>query len=359
MFTILGVLFLVLGIGLAAVALLPGEGSVMDAVRVEGMGIAAITLIPMGIIFTAIGVYFGRLTAGRRRLLREGIPGLATILSLEGGSMVVNNINYLISFRLRVTLPGRAPYDVDHRQLVPIFALGSLPIGASVPVMVDAKDPQKLTIDLAGEAAGLRQVGPRPATGPAGVVPNTLSTMQGSAPNTFTTDQQPPDATWPTAAAWSISPGSQVAIGAPIPPVGGDAAIGGITGATLGMVLDQLARSGVSIDPAVLSTGTMAADQSTALDASPTGQAAHTALLADGAPGTASIRQSRDTGIAVHGDPVVELTLDVTPLDGTAYEVRTAALVPAAARARAVAGATVPVRIDQAAPDRVAIDWGR
>ena len=73
-FTILGVLFLVAGVGMAIIALLPGDGSVMDSMRVEGMGIAAITFIPMGIIFTVIGVYFGRLTAGRKRLLREGIP---------------------------------------------------------------------------------------------------------------------------------------------------------------------------------------------------------------------------------------------------------------------------------------------
>ena len=60
---------------------------------------------------------------------------------------------------------------------------------------------------------------------------------------------------------------------------------------------------------------------------------------------------------ASHGDSVVELTLDVTPQGGAAYEVRTAALVPAAARARALPGTTVPVRIDPAQAGSVAVDW--
>jgi hypothetical protein len=284
------------------------------------MAIAALTFIPLGIIFTAIGVYFGRMTAGRKRLLREGIPAQATILSLEGGNMVINNINYVISFRLRVMVPGRAPYDTDHRQLVPIFALASLPIGATVPVMVDPKDPRKLTIDLAGEAAELRQAAV--TTPSAQVVPNTLSTMRDAAPNTFTPDLQPGAPAWPGMPGWPVTPASPGPLGMPGHAVVPTAVMGGVT-----------------------------------LDAGPTGRTADAALLAGGRPGTAFIREARDTGIDVHGDSVVELILDVTPEGGSPYEVRTAALVPAAAGSRASPGATVPVRIDQESPDRVAFDW--
>ena len=303
LFTILGVIFLMAGIGLAVVAFLPGDGSAMDAVRVEGMGIAALTFIPMGIIFTAIGVYFGRMSAGRKRLLREGIPGQATILSLEGGNVVINNINHMISFRLRVFLNGRAPYDTDHRQLVPIFALASLPIGATVPVMVDPKDPQRLTIDLAGEAAGVRQAAaPVP---PGQVVPNTLSTMREAAPNTFTPDLAPTVQAWPTIPGWSAPPGDTASPGTPAQPVVTAAAMGGLTGATLGMVMEQLARSGITIDPNMLSQGALAVTQaSTSIDSGPTGQSAVAALLAAGRPGSAVIREARDSGIDVHGDSV-------------------------------------------------------
>lgn len=321
LFTILGVIFLVVGIGLAAVPLLPSSGGFWDEFRDQGAFITALTFIPMGIIFTVIGVSFGRLTAGRKRLLREGIPGQATILSLDGGNLVVNNINYMITFQLRVAVPGKAPYDVSHRQLVPIFALASLPVGSVVPVMVDPRDPSKLTIDLAGEATALRQaaqVAPQ-ATPPGQVVPNTLSTMRTATPNAFTADLAP-------AAPGLTAPGW----GTP---------------------------SGISFDPATLGQASVAVGPTMTLDASPTGQAANATLLANGRPGTAFVRTANDTGIDVHGDSVVELTLDVTPQGGTAYEVRTAALVPAAARARALPGASVPVRIDPAQPASVAIDW--
>ncbi len=355
LFTVLGVIFLVVGIGLAAVPLLPGSGGFWDEFRDQGAWIAALTFIPMGIIFMVIGVYFGRLTAGRKRLLREGIPGQATILSLDGGNLVVNNINYMITFRLRVAVPGKAPYDVSHRQLVPIFSLASLPVGGTVPVMVDPRDPSKLTIDLAGEAVALRQAAQAAAQAapPGQVVPNTLSTMRTATPNAFTADLAP-------AAPGLTAPGWQTPPGVPAPPsapAGSVPISGGLPGATLGLVMDQLARSGISLDPVVLGQGSVAGGSTVTLDASPTGQAANATLLANGRPGTAFVREAHDTGIDVHGDSVVELTLDVTPQGGTAYEVRTATLVPAVARARALPGATVPVRIDPAQPASVAIDW--
>ncbi|MFN8521413.1 MAG: hypothetical protein U0667_18990, partial [Chloroflexota bacterium] len=157
LFTILGVILLVVGVGLAVASMLPAGGSFWDEFRNQGAGIAALTLIPMGLVFTVIGVWFGRLTAGRQRLLREGIAGQATILSIGGGRMVVNNINYLMTFQLMVSVPGRQPYQVEHRQLVPIFAIASIPVGSTVSVLVDREDPTKLTLDLAGEAVTMRQ----------------------------------------------------------------------------------------------------------------------------------------------------------------------------------------------------------
>lgn len=304
-FTILGVVFLVVGVALLFVPLVPGSGSFWDEFRDQGAWIVAITLIPMGIVFTAIGTWLGRLTAGRKRLLREGVPGQATILSIEGGHVVINNIHHLVAFRLLVSAPGRQPYEVRHRQLVPIYAIASMPIGSTVPVMVDPADPQRLTIDLSGEAAAIRQattvtgVAQVPA---AQVVPNTLSAMRSASPNTFTPDLPPPTPPMP-APGWQAP---AIAVGQP-----------------------------------------------------QSGQAAQALLLATGVPGHAFVRAAADTGIVVQGDSVVELTLDVTAQGGAPYEVRTAALVPAAARSRALPGATVPVRIDPAQRGNVVVDWLR
>ena len=89
-------------------------------------------------------------------------------------------------------------------------------------------------------------------------------------------------------------------------------------------------------------------------DLRPGGQAV---VLPDGRPGTAVIRAVSDTGVNVRGDSLLRLTLDVQPDGGTPYPSDTGSLVPDADRARAVPGATVRVRIDQAQPTNVVIDW--
>ncbi len=172
-----------------------------------GAGIAAITLLPMGIIFTIIGVGYSRATGGRRKLLETGIPGQATVLSVSGGNVVVNNINVLLTFRMRVTLPGRAPYEVDHRQLTSMFQMAALQVGATVPVMVDPADPSKLTIDLAGEGAASaarrrdRSAGPQDGRGRRRPrwCPTRSPTMSGVAPNTI---DAPPPAGYPAAGGY-------------------------------------------------------------------------------------------------------------------------------------------------------------
>ncbi len=251
-----------------------------------------------------------------------------------------------MTFRLRVVLPGRAPYDVDHRQLVPIFALASLPVGATVPVMVDPRSPGTLTIDLGGEAAGTRQVTAISAA-PSQVLPNTLSTRQGSAPNTFSSDPAGAVTAWPAMSQSGVTP----------VPSGAAQHQAGMALDQAHMIVGLLARSGIRLDPGALAQGAMTIAPATTIDAGQPSQGTSATLLASGRPGAAVIRDARDTGIVVHGDPVVELTLDVSPPGEAAHEVRTATLVPAAARARLLPGVTVPVRIDLAQPDRLAIDW--
>ena len=64
-----------------------------------------------------------------------------------------------------------------------------------------------------------------------------------------------------------------------------------------------------------------------------------------------------DTGVNVRGESLVRLSLDVRGPGGETYRVDTGSLVPDAARSRALPGATVPVRIDQAQPTNVVVDW--
>ena len=338
-FTILGVVFTIIGAGLVIVALMPNSGGIDGEATTMGAGIVALTLLPMGIVFTIIGVATARSARARRRLLETGLPGQATILSVSGGNVVVNRINVLLTFRLRVVVPGRPGYDTDHRQLTSMFQMGLVRVGSIVPVMVDGADPRRLTLDLAGEGAAAAAHAGRPATNAswsAPVQPNTLSTMGGVAPNTISTDA-PDGVTWPASST-------------PLAP-----AAGGVTldPAALMAINQLLSRAGISIDPAVVSGAQVPTDVGM-VDLGSSGQV-HP--LPDARPGTAVIRAMADTGVNVQGDSLFRLTLDVLPEGGTGYPVQTGSLIPDAAKARAYPGAAVRVRIDPAQPASVVVDW--
>jgi hypothetical protein len=344
-FTILGVVFTIIGAGLVIVAFMPSSGGIDGEATTMGAGIAALTLLPMGIVFTVIGVATSRSANARRRLLETGVPGQATILSVSGGNVVVNRINVLLTFRLRVVVPGRPAYDTDHRQLTSMFQMGLIQVGTTVPVMVDPMDPKRLTLDLAGEGAAAAARAARPVTNAswsAPVQPNTLSTM-GGAPNTISADPSA-DAGWPVAST-------------PLMPAAGTFSV---DPAALVALNQLLARAGISIDPDVMNGARVSTDASVVDLRSGGGDGRSSGqehALADGLPGTAVIRAMSDTGVNVQGDSLVRLTLDVLPEGGTSYPVQTGSLVPDEARARAFPGATVRVRIDAAQPASVVVDW--
>lgn len=334
-FTIVGLVLLVIGLALVWVWLQPHSGLGGEA---EGMGagIAALTLVPMGIIFTLVGLGFSRASNARKRLLRTGVPGTATILSVDGGSMVVNQINVLLTYELRVSVPGRVPYDVTHRQLTSMFQMASMQVGATVPVMVDPTDPKRLTIDLAGQGSTARQGAARQSRPISGQAPGGNGQAAGFAtPNTLTSMGGAPGVGYPSAVGPSPS------------------AMPGVSPETADLIVAQLARAGITVDPGMVAGGQVTLDGA-ALDLRPGIQET---LLVTGRPGSAVIRRLSDTGVNVRGDSLVRLTLDVTPQGGLSYPVETGSLVPDAARARAVVGATVPVRIDPAQAANVVVAW--
>ncbi len=226
-----------------------------------------------------------------------------------------------------------------------MFAMGALQIGATVPVMVDPTDPNRLTIDVAGEGAASAARQARPvtdldATGvPRQVQPNTLSTMGTVAPNTISTA-----GTGPIAFDQGQPP-------YPMPPAMSD-----LDATTVAAITQQLSRVGITVDPGLIAGGQTSIDAGGAgtLDLRPDAVAS---VLANGIPSTAFIRSLTDTGVNVRGDSLVRLSLDVRGPGGETYPVETGSLVPDSARSRALQGATVPVRIDRTQPMNVAVDW--
>jgi len=174
--------------------------------------ILALTFLPMGVFFTAVGYYFVRSAGRQNKILQQGLAGTATVLGLASTSVYINE-QPVAKLTLNVQLPGRAPYTVERREVIPLLALGMVTPGSSLPVAVDPADPQKVVIDWSGQTQS-RNVGQGPTgTGatpaPSGGMPapNTLSSM-GSMPATLNTLSAAPTGVGFGAVAGGGSPGA-------------------------------------------------------------------------------------------------------------------------------------------------------
>ncbi len=88
--------------------------------------------------------------------LREtGEPATATLERVLGGGMSLEvsggaftgNISQL-RLRLRIEIPGRAPYSIDHAEFLPGPAYAKLLPGTSFPAFVDRRRPERVLVDF-------------------------------------------------------------------------------------------------------------------------------------------------------------------------------------------------------------------
>ncbi len=78
-----------------------------------------------------------------RKILKKGRPGRATILAMSTPARGASSSN--VAFTLRVEVEGLPPYEVEDQWMV--SSRVTLGYGASLPVRVDPKDPQRVAID--------------------------------------------------------------------------------------------------------------------------------------------------------------------------------------------------------------------
>jgi hypothetical protein len=78
-------------------------------------------------------------------MYQTGIQGSGTINAVADTGMFVNEAPVL-ELDMTVTVPGREPYAVKHRQLVSHAALARFQLGSVLPVRVSAQDPNELMI---------------------------------------------------------------------------------------------------------------------------------------------------------------------------------------------------------------------
>jgi len=74
-----------------------------------------------------------------------GTPGTAIVNAIKDTGTVINNAP-VCELDLTVTMPGKEPYAVKHRQLIGQSALARFQPGATFSVRVDASDRSKLVI---------------------------------------------------------------------------------------------------------------------------------------------------------------------------------------------------------------------
>lgn len=83
----------------------------------------------------------------RKKVLASGVAGQATIMGVSPTGTVINEINYVCKFQLRVQIPGRDSYDVETKETVAITSMGALVPGTVVAVKVDPQDATKVFIN--------------------------------------------------------------------------------------------------------------------------------------------------------------------------------------------------------------------
>ena len=102
---------------------------------------------------------------GDRRLLKRGIHGTAEVLSAKATRTVIQEGEFaweaprLYKYRLRVSIPGKAPYETD----CAICAAG-IREGMTVNVAVSPHNKHRVTIDV-GQATKGGDMRPRPVAG--------------------------------------------------------------------------------------------------------------------------------------------------------------------------------------------------
>jgi len=98
-------------------------------------------------VLGALGVYYyyKRINDREMFLINEGIRGEAEILSREQTGTYINE-QPQVKFKLIITTPDSAPYEVEHKEIVNLLDMGSIPEGKKVPVVVHPDNPEDILL---------------------------------------------------------------------------------------------------------------------------------------------------------------------------------------------------------------------
>jgi hypothetical protein len=91
------------------------------------------------------GWYF--LGLGKKKLLRDGVAGTATVVHFKEMDEASNVGNAQHDFKLLITIPGREAYELQGLFRIPARLVGTVGEGDVLPVKVRPDQPTKAAID--------------------------------------------------------------------------------------------------------------------------------------------------------------------------------------------------------------------
>jgi hypothetical protein len=96
----------------------------------------------------AFGVYYyyKRINDRETFLMNDGIKGEAEILSREQTGTYINE-QPQVKFKLLITTPMDT-YELEHKEIVNLLDMGSIPVGRKIPVMVHPDNPKDIILIL-------------------------------------------------------------------------------------------------------------------------------------------------------------------------------------------------------------------
>jgi hypothetical protein len=138
-FLVSGLLMLLGGLGLMAVAFTTDDTEMMFGFIGGGAGVAV-----TGLVFLVVTRFLkGFLGAAA---LDDPVPGTAHVLSVTDTGTTIN-VSAVFKIRATITVPERAPYEGEFRLIVGRAQMGAIQPGMTLPVLVERTDPAKIVHD--------------------------------------------------------------------------------------------------------------------------------------------------------------------------------------------------------------------
>jgi hypothetical protein len=99
-------------------------------------------------LLTVLGIYYyyKRINDRETFLMNDGINGEAEILSREQTGTYINE-QPQVRFKLLITTPMET-YELEHKEIVNLLDMGSIPVGRKIPVMVHPDNPKDIMLML-------------------------------------------------------------------------------------------------------------------------------------------------------------------------------------------------------------------